>query len=54
LDGLVIQPAADGAEILTANGIEVTVPGRPSPKGEPVRVRITDVTEGFTAGELIP
>jgi threonylcarbamoyladenosine tRNA methylthiotransferase MtaB len=54
LDGLVIQPAADGAEILTANGIEVTVPGRPSPKGEPVRVRITDVTEGSTAGELIP
>lgn len=53
LDGLVIQPAEDGAQILTANGIQVTIPARLSPKGEPVRVRITDVTEGSTAGKLI-
>jgi len=53
LDGIVIQPAADGAEIFTANGIEVMVAGRRPLKGDPVRVRITDVTERSTAGELI-
>jgi len=53
LDGVVIQPAGSGAEVLTANGIAVTVPGRGPVRGEAVRVRITEVADCRTSGKII-
>ncbi len=53
LDGIVIQPAGAGAEVLTANGITVRIAGRGPARGEAVRVRIIDAGERKTLGELI-
>jgi hypothetical protein len=53
LEGVVIQPAGSGAEVLTANGIAVTVSGRGPARGEAVRVRITEVADRATLGKII-
>jgi threonylcarbamoyladenosine tRNA methylthiotransferase MtaB len=53
LDGVVIQPAGSGAEVITANGIAVAVSGRGPARGEAVRVRITEVRDRQTLGEII-
>jgi threonylcarbamoyladenosine tRNA methylthiotransferase MtaB len=53
LEGVVIQPEGSGAEVLTANGIAVIVPGHGPARGEAVRTRITEVTDRQTRGEII-
>lgn len=53
LDGVVIQPAGSGSEVLTANGIAVSVPGRGPARGEAVRVRITEAADHHTLGKII-
>ena len=53
LDGIVIQPAAAGAEILTSNGIAVTGAGCAPARGEAVRVRIIEAGDRRTRGEII-
>jgi threonylcarbamoyladenosine tRNA methylthiotransferase MtaB len=53
LDGIVIGPGKNGLRILTANAIDVSVPGRRAAKGRSARVRIVDAIEGSTRGELI-
>ncbi|MGD0781597.1 MAG: MiaB/RimO family radical SAM methylthiotransferase [Candidatus Aminicenantales bacterium] len=53
MDGIVIRSAAASAEVLTANGIAVTIAGRGPARGEAVRVRIIDAGERKTLGELI-
>jgi threonylcarbamoyladenosine tRNA methylthiotransferase MtaB len=53
LYGVVIQPAGAGAEVLTGNGIAVTVPGHGPARGEVVRIRVTEVRERQTFGKII-
>lgn len=51
LEAVVIRRSASGAEVLTANGLKVDVPGPAAPRGELVRVKIGRVLPERTEGE---
>jgi threonylcarbamoyladenosine tRNA methylthiotransferase MtaB len=53
LPGIVIGPAGEGVEVLTANGISVTASGLAPARGDQVRVRILESAPRQTRGELI-
>lgn len=54
LDGIVIQKDDRGAEVLTANYIDVRAPLCAAGEGDAVKVKITEVTDRETNGEIVP
>lgn len=54
LDGIVIQKDDRGAEVLTANYIDVRVPLCAAGEGDAVKVKITKVADRETNGEIVP
>jgi len=51
LTGIVVRKDSPGSEVLTSNYIDVLVPSCSRAPGEEVKVRITRVDSGLTAGE---
>jgi len=53
VEAVVIRKFGAGAEVMTANAIDVRVPLCGAPEGEAVTVRIGPATENTTAGEIV-
>jgi threonylcarbamoyladenosine tRNA methylthiotransferase MtaB len=52
-EAVVIRRLGAGAEVLTANAIDIRVPSCDAPEGEAVMVRIGPASEGGTSGEVV-
>jgi hypothetical protein len=52
MDGVVIQAAGAGVEVLTANGIAAMIAGPAPIRGQAVRVRIIEAGERKTFAEI--